>query len=74
MTKAKWRNRRRIIYSSLYFCMFVWIYVLLAPIFDIELIKEIANTALTMTAIFAGSIIGSYVFGATWETINIKKK
>lgn len=68
-----WKNRRRVIFSSLVFCAIVWVYILGAPIFGIILLEKIAEVALTMTAFLAGSVIGSYVFGAVYSDVGIAK-
>lgn len=69
-----WKNRRRVIFGSLFFCALVWFYVLVGPIWGITLAEKIAEVALTMTAFLAGSVIGGYVFGATWESVGMSKK
>ena len=35
---------------------------------------QIGSTAITMSFILAGSVIGSYVFGAAYESVGMKKK
>lgn len=71
--KPSWKNRRRVIFYSLMFCALVWIYVLGSPLLGIILVEKIAEVALTMTAFLAGSVIGSYVFGAVWSDVGMKK-
>lgn len=72
--KPSWKNRRRVIFWSLIFCALVWVYVLGSPLLNITLMEKIAEVALTMTAFLAGSVIGSYVFGAVWSDVGMKKK
>ena len=59
---AGWKIRRRIIYSTLIFCMLTVGFSL----FQGE-DKKIYETAITMSFILAGSTVGSYVFGAVWD-------
>ena len=72
--KPSWKNRRRVIFGSLLFCALVWVYVLGSPLIGVTLIEKIAEVALTMSAFLAGSVIGSYVFGAVWSDVGMKKK
>ena len=72
--KPSWKNRRRVIFCSLVFCALVWVYVLGSPLLNITLMEKIAEVALTMSAFLAGSVIGSYVFGAVWSDVGMKKK
>ena len=63
-----WKNRRRVIFGSLIFCMLTVCYVLWQG--DDT---KIGETAITMSFILAGSVIGGYVFGAAYENIGMKK-
>lgn len=60
--KPSWTIRRRIIYSTLLFCMLIVTYSL----YQGE-DKKIFETGITMSFILAGSVIGSYIFGAAWS-------
>jgi hypothetical protein len=60
--KPSWTVRRRIIFSTLLFCVLTVGYCL----YKAEDLK-IYETAITMSFILAGSTIGSYVFGAVWD-------
>lgn len=60
--RGSWKNRRRVIFGTLLFCMLSVGYVL----YKGEDLK-IYETTITMSFILAGSVIGSYVFGATWD-------
>jgi len=65
MQKPSWRIRRRIIIGTLLFCGGEIIY-LTAWGADTNLHSTIASGVL----ILAGSVIGSYVFGAAWDDRN----
>jgi len=67
--KPKWINRRTVIFTALTFCALTVVYCLWKG----EDTK-IAETAITMSYFLAGSIIGSYVFGAAYENVGISKK
>lgn len=60
-----WRNRRLIIRTTLVFCAVEIIYITLFGK-DNSLNESIATGAFVL----AGSVIGSYVFGATWDDKN----
>ncbi|MGS1093128.1 hypothetical protein ACVCNR_00905 [Aquamicrobium terrae] len=66
MDKPSWRMRRRIIVATLIFCAGEVIY-LTGWGDDTDLASTIANGVL----ILAGSVIGSYVFGAVWDDRNV---
>lgn len=66
MNKPSWRMRRRIIVATLIFCAGEVIY-LTGWGDDTDLASTIANGVL----ILAGSVIGSYVFGAVWDDRNV---
>lgn len=73
--KPSWRNRRKVIFWSLVFCAGTWIWLLgLAPLLGITVATSIAESAITMSAFLAGSVIGGYVFGATWEAVGMGRK
>ena len=72
--KPSWKNRRRVIFWSLIFCVATWVWILGSSMWGVEIADKIAETALTMSAFLAGSVIGGYVFGATWETVGMNKK
>lgn len=60
--KPSWKVRRRIVHTTLLFCAGVVIYSLvMGP--DTKAVE----VAITMSYILAGSVIGSYVFGAVWD-------
>ena len=66
--KPSWKNRRRVIFGALFFCAGVVLYVLWEGTDS-----RVNETAITMSFFLAGSIIGSYVFSSTWESIGISK-
>ena len=73
--KPSWKNRRRVIFWSLILCAATWAWILVGmPIWGFEIAESIAETALTMSGFLAGSVIGGYVFGATWESVGMSKK
>lgn len=68
MKRPPWKMRRRVIVGCLLFCAAVvfWL-AIFGP--DTELNRSIANALVLL----AGSVIGSYVFGATWDDANVMK-
>lgn len=65
-SKSDWKIRRRIIFLTLAFCLFEVIYLTVFAE-STELNETLANG----TLILAGSVIGSYVFGAVWDDNNV---
>ena len=66
LDKPSWKIRRRIVILTLLFCAGVIAY-LTGWAESTELAETIANGVL----ILAGSVIGSYVFGAVWDDRNV---
>ncbi|UTC27983.1 hypothetical protein [Stenotrophomonas phage A1432] len=66
--RSSWRTRRRFMFAIAAFCMWVIGYVLYK-----DLSSSPADTAITMAFLTLISIVGSYVFGATWEDVSIAK-
>ncbi|UGL62756.1 hypothetical protein [Xanthomonas phage FMYAK-P1] len=66
--KSSWRVRRRFMFVVCAFCMWVIGYVLYR-----NLASGPADTAITMAFLTLISIVGSYVFGATWEDVSLAK-
>lgn len=64
--KPEWKVRRRIIITTLLFCAGEILY-LTGWSESTDLAQTIANGIL----ILAGSVIGSYVFGAVWDDRNV---
>lgn len=64
--RPSWRIRRRIIFATLIFCAAEIIYLTIWGK-DTDLASTIVNGVL----ILAGSVIGSYVFGAVWDDRNV---
>lgn len=64
----EWNRRRRIIYVALVFCAAEIAY-LTAMGGDTQL----NGTIVTSLILLAGSIIGTYVFGAVWDDRNARK-
>lgn len=64
----EWKRRRRIIYLTLAFCAAVigWLVLFGAD-------TALNNTIVTVLVVLAGSVIGSYVFGAVWDDANARK-
>lgn len=65
MAKADWTIRRRVVVATLAFCGGEVLYLTVYGR-DIELHGTIAASLILL----AGSVIGSYVFGATWDDKN----
>lgn len=68
MEKPSWRIRRRIIVGTLLYCGAMVLY--LAVWGDSTSLAEAIATGLIL---LAGSVIGSYVFGAVWDDRNVMK-
>lgn len=66
MYRTQWRIRRSIIFLSLTFCAIGVGYLIIAGQ-DTRLHETIASGLLLL----AGSVIGSYVFGAVWDDKNV---
>jgi DMSO reductase anchor subunit len=64
--KPSWKIRRRIVIATLLFCAGEILY-LTAWAESTQLAETIASGVL----ILAGSVIGSYVFGAVWDDRNV---
>ena len=65
--KDTWRYRRRFMLAAVSFCMAVVVYVLWKGTEG-----AVAETAISMSFICLISIVGSYVFGATWDDKNAR--
>lgn len=66
--KSSWRIRRRFMFAVVAFCMATVAYVLIA-----DRTSGPADTAVTMSYLTLLGIVGSYVFGATWEDVSTAK-
>ena len=66
--QSSWKIRRRFMFAISLFCCAVVGYVLYRG-----LDTKPADTAMTMAFLTLISILGSYVFGATWEDISALK-
>ena len=64
----QWTNRRRVIFTSLFFCAGIIIHG-----FGWQTSESIADIQITMSFMAAMSIVGGYVFGAAWQDINLHK-
>lgn len=63
-----WKNRRKVIFGTLGFCASVIAYLTVVG-------KDTAlnETIVQFSFLTAASIIGAYVFGATWQDVTIIK-
>jgi hypothetical protein len=66
IAKPSWKIRRRIVLATLLFCAGEVLYLTVWAE-STDLAQTIANGVL----ILAGSVIGSYVFGAVWDDMNV---
>ncbi len=66
--QSSWQMRRRFMFSVSAFCMWSIAYVLWKG-----LETGPADTAVTMAFFTLIGILGSYVFGATWEDVSMAK-
>ena len=65
---SSWKIRRRFMFAVAAFCMWTIAYILWKG-----LATGPADTAVTMAFLTLIGIVGSYVFGATWEDVSIAK-
>lgn len=67
--KPSWKARRRIIYATLIFCAFCIGYILFKG-------QPTSLNEIIVLSCFglAGSVIGSYVFGAVWDDKNFMEQ
>lgn len=68
LMKVEWKIRRKVIFSTLMFCAAEVGYLTFAGQ-DTQLHQAIATSLILL----AGSVIGSYVFGAVWDDNNARK-
>lgn len=66
--KPSWKVRRRIILSTLVFCAFAVLYIMFQGN-DTRINETIVLGCFGL----AGSVIGFYVAGASWEDISLEK-
>lgn len=64
----EWKRRRRVIFATLAFCAAEVAYL---TIWGTD--TGLNNTIVTSLILLAGSVIGSYVFGAVWDDANARK-
>lgn len=64
---GSWENRRRFMFLIALFCVTTIGWVLYR-----EMDTRVAETAVTMSFVTLISIVGSYVFGATWDDKNAR--
>lgn len=64
-----WENRRKVIFLSLLFSAAVILYVM---VFGED--TKLNETIIQFSYIFGGSVVGSYVFGSTWEDVTKLRK
>lgn len=66
--QSSWRIRRWFMFIVSLFCMWSVTYVLWK-----DLTSGPADTAVTMSFLTLLGIVGSYVFGATWEDVSMAR-
>ena len=66
---GSWENRRRFMYTVSLFCAGAIVYCL-----GMNLQSAVAETAVTMSYATLIGIVGSYVFGATWDDKNARSQ
>lgn len=62
-----WKNRRRVIFLTLIFCAVCVSYIMIKGEDN-----EVNKVIVMWSFLLSGGTIGSYVFGATWESIRLK--
>lgn len=65
---SSWAIRRRFMFAVVAFCMATVAYVLWK-----DLDSSPADTAVNMSFLVIFGIVGSYVFGATWEDVSMAR-
>ena len=68
LNRLQWTYRRRVIFSTLFFCAFCILYILYQGQ-DTRINETIAMGCFGL----AGSVIGFYVAGASWTDVSFKK-
>lgn len=59
-----WKNRRRMMWIVVIFCMLCISYVI-----HLKLDSGMAETVVTMSFVTITGVVGSFVFGATWQDV-----
>lgn len=67
----EWLRRRRLIYATLAYCFASQTAVLIASLFGFE--GTLLNTITVSNYGLAGSMLGSYIFGAAWDDKNARE-
>ena len=68
VARPSWKIRRTIIVVTLFFCALVILWLAFAG-HDTSVNQSIASGLILL----AGAVIGSYVFGAAWDDLNVMK-
>ena len=66
----EWLRRRRLIYATLAYCAATATALLVAALRGME--GTLLNTLAVSAYSLAGSMLGSYIFGATWDDKNAR--
>lgn len=66
--RPSWKNRRRVVIVTLLYCATVVGWLVLHGA-STQLNESIANGLILL----AGGVIGSYVFGAAWDDLNVMR-
>jgi len=66
--RPSWRNRNRVIYATLIFCAVIVGYI----VFNGSDTRLYETTVLAAFGL-AGSVVGFYIAGATWQDVNVEK-
>lgn len=79
--KITWNNRRRVINLALMFCVAVIVVIILMCAVGIGIDRDIQPnitsvliTLITSAVFFGMAVIGSYIFGASWDSNNFRSK
>ena len=62
-----WKKRQRVIFGTLLFCAAVVLYITFENTGS-RLHESIANSLIML----AGTVVGSYVFGAVWQDVKLR--
>jgi len=70
--RPSWKNRRRVIFGSLFFCAAVEIILIVSAYVGVDS-SPLLVTIAGGNRLMAMAVIGSYVWGAAWEDISLWK-
>ena len=67
--RPTWENRRRTLFATLFFCAAIIVYIV-----GWGGDTRLNETVIQFAFITGGGVLGSYIFGATWEDVTRLRK